>query len=74
MFWTVSLPEVVIDPVDLPLLEHRAQVGVQLRSRREVVPERLLDHDPRPAVCRRRQPLLAEARDDDGSVSGGVAR
>ncbi len=39
------LPEEVVDPVQLRLVEVRADLGVERAGRREVVPERLLDDD-----------------------------
>src|SRR3954454_7690372 len=41
------LAEVVVDPVDLLLVEHRQQGVVEVQRRREVVAERLLDDDAR---------------------------
>ena len=40
------LTEVVIDPEDLGFVEHLQQLGVELPGGGEVIPERLLDHDP----------------------------
>src|SRR5579883_3195625 len=42
------LPEVVIDPVDLALVEEGSQRGVERARAREVAPEGLLDDHPRP--------------------------
>ena len=56
-----ELPEEVVDPEELVLLDHAVQLPRERLGRGEVVPERLLDHDPRPA----RQPRAAELRDDD---------
>ena len=41
------LPEVVVDPVQLGLVEERVELLIQLARRRPVVPERLLDDDAR---------------------------
>ena len=41
------LPEEVVDPVQLRLVDQRVQFGVQLARGGEVVPERLLDDDSR---------------------------
>ncbi len=54
------LAQVVVDPEDLRLLEHLEQLGIELAGGREVVAERLLDHDPdvragRPCRARRRR-------------------
>ena len=64
MFWTVSLPEVVVDPVDLGFGKDGEQDLVQVAAGREVVAEGLLDHGPHPAVLDLRQPLGAEELDD----------
>ena len=54
------LPEEVVDPEDLGLVDQLVQLGVQLAGGREVVSERLLDDDARVL----RQVLLREAGDD----------
>ena len=54
------LPEEVIDPVQLRLVEVLMHLVVQLARRRQVVPEGLLDHDPRVP----RQPGVGERADD----------
>ena len=46
------LAEIVVDPVDLVLPEHRGELGAERPRGVEVVAERLLDHDPCPAVAR----------------------
>ena len=58
------LAEVVIDPVDLLLPEHAGDQLVQLLGRAQVVAERLLDDDARPAVLLGGQPGLAELQRD----------
>ena len=57
------LPEVVVDPVDLRLVEVLAQLGVQRPGRGEVVPERLLHDDP---AVGRRDPGLGQPLGDRG--------
>ena len=60
------LPEEVVDPVELRLVDERVQFGVQRASRSEVVTERLLDDDPRVlGETRLRQPA------DDGAEERG---
>ena len=44
-FWTVSLPEIMVDPVDLLLGEDVADLVVDRLRRGEVVADRLLQHD-----------------------------
>ena len=44
------LAQVVVDPIDLRLVEHRVDVRVQLLRAHEVAPERLLEHDLRAGV------------------------
>ena len=44
------LAEVVVDAEDLLLVEEAADLLVQLAGRGEVVAERLLDDEPRPAL------------------------
>jgi hypothetical protein len=44
------LAQVVVDPVDLLLLEHAGDQRVQAAGGVEVVAERLLDDDARPAA------------------------
>ena len=60
------LAEVVVDPEDLRLLEDLEHPLVQLAGRGQVVPERLLDHDPGPRFRRPMQTggtkLLADDR------------
>ena len=51
-FRTVSLPEVVVDPVDLRLAEDLRHLAVEALRGLEVPPERLLDDDPPPAAAR----------------------
>jgi hypothetical protein len=48
MFWTASLAQEVVDPEDLGLVEHGVQALVERARRGQVVPERLLDDQPRP--------------------------
>ena len=57
------LAEVVVDPEDLVLAEVLEQRGRQLLCRGEVVAERLLDDEPRPAAV---VATLAERLDDGG--------
>ena len=65
----------MVDPVDLILAEHGTDLLVQGLGRGQVVAERLLDHDPRPAAgagtvpVALHQPGGAEAI-DDGRVGG----
>ena len=40
------LPEEVVDPVELRLVDERMELGVEFARGGKVVPERLLDHDP----------------------------
>ena len=42
--------EVMIDPIDLPLLDALEQLSVQRTRRRKILAEGLLDHDPAPAI------------------------
>ena len=70
------LAQVVVDAVDLRLVEDLADLAVEPLRRLEVVPERLLDDDPRPAAV---VPLVVEADaaelgDDLRERDGGVAR
>ena len=66
------LAEVVVDPVDLALVEVRAQERVQLPRARRVVAERLLDDQARPA---RRRPRARPICSTVGSIAvGGMAR
>ena len=53
-----ELPQVVVDPVELRLIDVPVQLGGQLPGRRQVVPEGLLDDDAsRLRHPRIRQPL-----------------
>ena len=61
------LPQVVIDPEDLSLVEHAVQLPVQLPGGLEVPPERLLDHDLRAPV----HPGLLEPLHDRRIGGGG---
>jgi hypothetical protein len=45
-------PEVVVDPVDLALREHRRHLGDQFLGAAEIMADRLLDHQPVPALGR----------------------
>jgi hypothetical protein len=59
------LSEEVVDPVDLVLPEHVADMGIQLAGGRKTVPKRLLDHDAAPIS----RPVfgIALARQTDGA-------
>src|SRR5438045_7773621 len=61
------LAEVVVDTEDLVLFEVLLDRRVQLARRREVVPERLLDDQPRAAL---RTATLAESAHDDAEDGG----
>ena len=66
-----ELPEEVVDPEELLLVDHAVQLPRERLGRGEVVPERLLDHDPRAA----RQPGAAELpRRPTSNSDGGVSR
>ena len=66
------LAEVVVDPEDLALVEVLVQLGVQRLRRLEVVAERLLDDQARPAPV---DAALAERRRRSSrSRVGGTAR
>ena len=77
------LAQVVIDPEHLRLVEHLEHLRVELARRRQVVAERLLDHDPRlgvlalgsgrPARACRRSPGRTAAR-STGRRRGSEAR
>ncbi len=61
------LPEVVVDAIDLKLLEHLLDRGVQRAGRIEVLPKRLLDDDLRVVGLGEvfpRQSAVAEMADD----------
>ena len=64
------LPEEVVDPEDLFVVQHQEEPLVELAGRSQVVAERLLDHDPG-AI---RQPGAADLLDDRANSDGGVAR
>ena len=71
------LAQVVVDAVDLRLVEDADQGVVEVARRVEVVAERLLDDDPRPAlaVALLVEPDLAQvARRSPRTPTGGVAR
>ena len=53
------LAEVVVDPEDLALVEVLREQRVERAGRGEVVAERLLDDQPRPALRRRRRSPIA---------------
>ena len=71
------LAEVVVDAEDLGLVELLGEQGVQLLGRLEVVAERLLDHEPVPAVLRAPLADLLDERADhrrrDGEVVDAVS-
>jgi hypothetical protein len=52
----------VVDPEELRLVDQREELGVELPGRREVVPEGLLDDDPRTL----REPRLGQPLDHRG--------
>src|SRR5690606_28292650 len=69
------LPEVVVDPVDLALVEVRVDERVELLGRGEIVPERFLDDEPRPALALVCALVLADLEDgglEDGRRHGEV--
>ena len=75
------LAEVVVEAEHLRLVERRGHLGVQLQRRFEVVPERLLDHQPGRRIGAgaqpdRRQPLrdLGEEARSDGQVEDALGR
>src|SRR5690606_15279885 len=59
--------EVMVDPVNLALVEELVHERVQLLRRFEILPERLLHHDPRPS---RRRVEADGAEVLDGFVEG----
>ncbi len=62
-------PQIMIDPVHLPLGEGRVNRPVQLPRRRRIPPERFLDHDPRPVQTvryRRYQGTVMQITDNLG--------
>jgi hypothetical protein len=66
-------PKVVVDAVDLIFLEHAVQQLVELLRRFQVVPERFLDDDPRPAgllSVRARVLQLVQLLDDRAMLAG----
>ena len=71
------LAEIMVDPVDLPLVEHGADGVVHLAGRLEVVADRLLDDDAGPGRHQLRRPELgadgAEEFRTDGQVEGANA-
>ena len=69
------LAQVVVDPEHLGLVEHVEDLDVELARRREVVAERLLDHDPdlRPARTSFR-PAAPSLPAITGKNSGAVDR
>ncbi len=62
------LPEVVIDPVDLALVEHAGELAVQRSGRVEVVTEGLLDDDAPPARVLAGEPGGAEPAHDGAEL------
>ena len=62
------LAEVMVDPEDLRLVEDPADDPAQLAGARQVVPDRLLEHDP--GVLRR--PASPMRRTITGNADGGV--
>ena len=65
------LSQVVVDAVDLLLGEHRVDRLVESLGALQVVPERLFDHDPLPALARLGDPGSPQPVDDDGEELGG---
>ncbi len=59
-FWTVSLPEVMVDAEDLRLVEVGQHRFVLCLRRREVVTDRLLDHGAHVRILGGVQAGLAE--------------
>ena len=76
------LAEEMVDPIDLMLLQRLQDLGIERLGRRQIVAERLLDHDPAPlAVVFRHQARGAEPGDrhaeeaiGDGEIEEAVAR
>ena len=60
------LAEVVVDPVDLGLVEHRQQLAVELLRARQGGAERLLDHDAHLGVIVAMKAVVTELADDIG--------
>ncbi len=69
------LAQIMVDPVDLLLVQHRQQLGVERLRRGEVVAERLLDDDAAPDALRLgAQPHAFELNDDLGEIIGRGGR
>ncbi len=64
------LPEVVVDPEELRLVDVLVQLGGELARGGAVVAERLLDDDARV----RRQARVVEALDHGAEQDGGISR
>ena len=70
-FWTVSLPEIMVDPVGLLFGEDLADLVVDRLRGGEIAAERLLQHDPGE---RRDDARSAASRQIGPNRSGEVAR
>ncbi len=65
------LPQVVVDAVYLVFVEYTVERAVQLRRAGQVMAERLLYDDARPAAVAAGQTRLAQALGDPGVLAGG---
>ena len=66
------LAEEMVHPVDLMLLQRLQDLGIERLGRWQIMPERLLDHDPAPlAVLFRHHVRRPQARHDDAEEAIG---